>query len=109
MILAAVTHCATVKYCWTVQTAGNAQCRRTLTMCDCEVNVDAILPFDELAVLANTGKLRPDVAVKLALERHESVDAARRHTVQPVAYAEDVAALDRAERRLEGKGRGKRK
>ena len=86
-----------------------AQRRRTLTMHDWEDKLDAFLQFNEREVLTHAGKLRADVAEKLALERYESFDAARREATRLAADAEDMAALEQAERALEGKGRGKKK
>ena len=82
---------------------------RTLTMRDWEDKLDAFLQFNEREVLTHAGKLRADVAEKLALERYESFDAARREAARLAADAEDMAALEQAERQLEGKGRGKKK
>ncbi|MBI2802472.1 MAG: virulence RhuM family protein [Gammaproteobacteria bacterium] len=86
-----------------------AQRRRTLTMRDWEDKLDAFLQFNEREVLTHAGKLRADVAEKLVLERYESFDAARREAARLAADAEDMAALEQAERQLEGKGRGKKK
>ncbi|MCL4778867.1 MAG: virulence RhuM family protein [Gammaproteobacteria bacterium] len=86
-----------------------AQRRCTLTMLDWEDKLDAFLQFNEREVLTHAGKLRADVAEKLALERYESFDAARREAARLAADAVDMAALEKAERQLEGKGRGKRK
>ncbi len=58
---------------------------------------------------AHAGTLRADVAEKLALERYERFDAARREAAKLAADAEDLAALEQSERQLEGKGRGKNK
>lgn len=85
-----------------------AKRRRTLTMRDWEDKLDAFLKFNEREVLTHAGKLRADVAEKLALERYESFDAARREAVRLEADAEDMAALEQTERQLEGKGRGKK-
>lgn len=81
----------------------------TLTMRDWEDKLDAFLQFNEREVLTHAGKLRADVAEKLALERYESFDAARGKAARLTADAEDMAALENAERKLEGKGRGKKK
>jgi len=81
----------------------------TLTLRDWEDKRDAFLQFNEREVLTHAGKLRADVAEKLALERYESFDAARREAARLAADAEDLAALERAERQLEGKGQGKKK
>ena len=86
-----------------------AQRRRTLTMRDWEDKLDAFLQFNEREVLTHAGKLRADVAEKLVLERYESFDAARREAARLAANAEDMAALEQAERQLEGKERGKKK
>lgn len=86
-----------------------AQRRRTLTMRDWEDKLDAFLQFNEREVLTHAGKLRADVAEKLARERYESFDAARREAARLAADAEDMAALERTERQLEGQGRGKKK
>ncbi len=86
-----------------------AQRRRTLTMRDWEDKLDAFLQFNEREVLTHAGKLRSDVAEKLALARYERFDAARREAVRLAADAEDMETLERAERQLEGKRRGKKK
>ncbi|MBK1731457.1 virulence RhuM family protein [Thiococcus pfennigii] len=86
-----------------------ARRRKTMTMRDWEDKLDAFLRFNEREVLTHAGRLRADVAEKLALERYESFDAARREAARLAADAEDMAALEKAERQLEGKGRGKKK
>jgi len=86
-----------------------AQRRKTLTMRDWEDKLDAFLQFNEREVLTHAGKLRADVAEKLALERYDSFDAARCEAVRLAADADDMEALKNAERKLEGKGRGKKK
>lgn len=86
-----------------------AQRRRTLSMRDWEDKLDAFLQFNEREVLTHAGKLRADVAEKLALERYESFDAARREAARLAADAEDMEELERAERQLADKGRGRRK
>ncbi|MBK1700283.1 virulence RhuM family protein [Thiococcus pfennigii] len=86
-----------------------AKRRKTMTMRDWEGKLDAFLRFNEREVLTRAGKLRADVAEKLVLERYESFDAARREAARLAADAEDMEALENAERQLEGKGRGKKK
>lgn len=86
-----------------------ARRRKTMTMRDWEDKLDAFLSFNERDVLTHAGKLRADVAEKLALERYERFDAARREAERLAADAEDMAALEQAERQLEGKGRGRKK
>lgn len=85
-----------------------AQRRKTLTMRDWEDKLDAFLQFNEREVLTHAGKLRADVAERLALERYESFDVARREAARVAADAEDMEALEDVERQLEGKGRGRK-
>jgi hypothetical protein len=86
-----------------------AQRRRSLTMRDWEDKLDAFLQFNEREVLTHAGKLRADVAEKLALERYRSFDVARHAAERVAADAEDMASLEQTERQLEGKGREKKK
>lgn len=83
--------------------------RRTLTMRDWEDKLDAFLEFNDREVLTHAGKLRADVAAKLALERYESFDAARREAERRAADDEDMAALEETERALGRNGREKKK
>jgi hypothetical protein len=85
-----------------------ARRRRTLSMRDWEDKLDAFLQFNERDVLAHAGKVRAEVAEKLALERYETFDAERRGAARLAADAEDLISLERAERSLEQKGRGGR-
>lgn len=86
-----------------------AQRRKTLTMRDWEDKLDAFLQFNEREVLTHAGRLRADVAEKLALERYDTFDAARREAERLAADTEDMEELENAERQLEGEGRGKKK
>lgn len=86
-----------------------ARRRRTMTMDDWDDKLDAFLQFNEREVLTHAGKLRADVAEKLALERYESFDATRREAARLAADAVDMAALEQTERTLESKERGKKK
>ena len=83
--------------------------RKTVTMQEWADKLDAFLSFNEHDVLTHAGKLRAEVAEKLALERYETFDAARREAAKLAADAEDVQALEQVERRLEEKGRGTKK
>jgi hypothetical protein len=77
-------------------------------MSDWEDKLDDFLQFNEREVLTHAGKLRADVAEKLALERYESFDAARREAARLAADEQDIADLERAQQQLEGKKRGKK-
>ncbi len=82
-----------------------AQRRKTMTMHEWADKLDAFLSFNERDVLTHAGKLRADVAERLALERYETFDTARREEARLAADQEDVAALEQVERKLEDKGR----
>jgi hypothetical protein len=82
--------------------------RKTVTMQEWANKLDAFLSFNERDVLTHAGKLRADVAEKLAVERYETYDTARREAERLAADREDVAALERVEQKLEGKGRRKK-
>ncbi|MDZ4349515.1 MAG: RhuM family protein, partial [Xanthomonadaceae bacterium] len=60
----------------------------TLIMRDWEDTLDAFLQFNEREVLTHAGKLRADVAEKLARERYESFDAARRDAARLAAVTD---------------------
>ncbi len=86
-----------------------AKRRKTMTMGDWADKLDAFLSFNEREVLTHAGKLRADVAEKLALERYETFDTARREAERLAADREDLAALERVEHTLESKGGEKKK
>jgi hypothetical protein len=86
-----------------------AKRRKTMTMGDWADKLDAFLSFNEREVLTHAGKLRADVVEKLALERYETFDTARREAERLAADREDVAALERVEHKLESKGGEKKK
>ncbi len=81
-----------------------AQRRRTLTMRDWEDKLDAFLQFNDREVLTHGGKLRADLVEKLAQERYDSFDAARREAAQLAADAEDIVELEQLEKALEEMG-----
>lgn len=86
-----------------------ARRRKTMTMGEWEEKLDAFLTFTEREVLTHAGKLRAAVVEKLAQDRYEVFDASRREAARLAADAEDMAALERAERQLEGNSRKKEK
>ncbi len=83
-----------------------ARRRKSMTMGDWDQKLDAFLQFNEREVLTHAGKLRADVAEKLARERYESFDTARREAARLAADAEDMAVLDETRKQLEGKAGG---
>ena len=86
-----------------------ARRRRVMAMNDWEEKLDAFLRFNEREVLKHAGSLRADVAEALALERYEAFDAARREAGRLAADAEDIAALEDVERKLDPRERGPKK
>jgi hypothetical protein len=86
-----------------------ARRRRTMSMHEWEEKLDAFLQFNEREVLTHAGKLRAEVAEKLALERYETFDAARRATARICADAEDIGALELVEREIDKASAGKPK
>jgi hypothetical protein len=75
-----------------------AKRRKTLTMREWEDKLGAFLSFNERDVLTHAGKIRADVAEKLALERYEQFDMARREAERVTADKVDMAALERFEK-----------
>ncbi|UZD55213.1 virulence RhuM family protein [Caldimonas aquatica] len=86
-----------------------ARRRKPMTMREWEDKLDAFLQFNERDVLTHAGKISAQVAERLALERYETFDAARREAARLGADAEDMEALEQVGRTLEDKGRGKKK
>ena len=71
-----------------------ARRRKAMTMADWAARLDAFLTFNEREVLSHAGKLRAEVAEKLALERYERFDAERREAQRLVADADDLKTLE---------------
>lgn len=86
-----------------------AKRRKQMTMADWEARLDAFLSFNEREVLTHAGKLRAEVAEKLALEHYEQFDSARRDAERLAADKDDVAALEQVEHSLQAKGQGNKK
>jgi len=84
-----------------------ARRRKTMTMAEWEDKLDAFLAFNEREVLTHAGKLRAEVAEKLALERYAEFDAHRREAERLAADEEDLRQLAEIERALP-KNKGKR-
>ena len=84
-----------------------ARRRKTMTMAEWEEKLDAFLAFNEREVLTHAGKLRAEVAEKLALERYAEFDAHRREAERLAADEEDLRQLAEIERALP-KNKGKR-
>ncbi len=71
-----------------------ARRRKAMTMTDWAARLDAFLTFNEREVLSHAGKLRAEVAEKLALERYERFAAERREAQRLAADADDLKTLE---------------
>jgi len=83
-----------------------AKRRRPVTMAEWSEKLDAFLSFNERDVLTHAGRLRMDVAQKLAVERFEAFDAKRRAGEALAADEADIAELEEIEKAV-AKGRKK--
>ncbi len=68
--------------------------------------LDSFLSFNERNVLTHAGKLRMDVAQKLAADRYDDFDAKRKEFDAIAADAEDIETLENLAKDLEGKTGG---
>lgn len=71
-----------------------AKRRATVTMAAWSEKLDAFLSFNDRDVLTHAGKLQADVAKRLAEERFDTFDAARRQSEAESADADDFAAIE---------------
>lgn len=72
-----------------------AEQRKTMTMSEWEDRLDAFLQFNERDVLKHAGKIRADVAERLALDRYAQFDANRREAERLADDVADAEALER--------------
>lgn len=77
-----------------------AKRRKTMTMKEWEEKLDAFLSFNERDILTHAGKLRADVAERLAHERYEIFDAHRREAARVAADVEDAEIIDELEQQI---------
>ena len=71
-----------------------ARRRKSMTMADWASRLDAFLSFNEREVLTHAGKLRAEIAEKLAQERYETFAAGRRQEALGLADADDLQTLE---------------
>lgn len=83
-----------------------AKRRRAVTMAEWADKLDAFLSFNERDVLTHAGRLRMDVAQKLAVERFEVFDANRRAAEALAADEADIAQLEEMEKVAKGRKKG---
>lgn len=85
-----------------------AKRRQPVSMAEWADKLDAFLSFNERDVLTHAGKLRMDVAQKLAAERFETFDAKRRAVEAAAADEGDIAELEDLENRISPQKKGGR-
>ena len=83
-----------------------ARRRRPVTMAEWADKLDAFLSFNERDVLTHAGRLRMDVAQKLAAERFEVFDANRRAAEALAADEADIAQLEEMEKTAKARKKG---
>jgi hypothetical protein len=83
-----------------------ARRRRPVAMAEWADKLDAFLSFNERDVLTHAGRLRMDVAQKLAVERFEVFDANRRAAEALAADEADIAQLEEMEKAAKGRKKG---
>lgn len=83
-----------------------ARRRRPVSMAEWADKLDAFLSFNERDVLTHAGRLRMDVAQKLAVERFEVFDANRRAADALAADEADIAQLEELEKAAKGRKKG---
>lgn len=85
-----------------------ARRRRPVAMAEWADKLDAFLSFNERDVLTHAGRLRMEVAQKLAVERFEVFDANRRAAEALAADEADIAQLEEMEKAAKERKKGGR-
>lgn len=68
--------------------------KQTVSMAQWADKLDAFLKFNERDLLTHAGKVKMEVAQKLATDRYEEFDAKRKETEAQAADEEDIRALE---------------
>ena len=77
-----------------------ARLRKTVTMEQWSDKLDAFLEFNEQELLTHAGKVKAEVAKKIAKERYEEFDSNRKKSDALAADEEDLKELEEIEKRL---------
>lgn len=83
-----------------------AQKRKTISMDGWADKLDAFLEFNERDLLTHAGKLKMEVAQKLAAERYDEFDTKRKEAEAIAADEEDIKELETLEKKLTKRGGG---
>jgi hypothetical protein len=74
--------------------------RKTVTMEQWSDKLDSFLEFNEQEVLNHAGKVKAEVAKKIAKERYDEFDSNRKKSEALAADEEDLKELEEIEKRL---------
>ena len=85
-----------------------AKIRRTVTMAEWDEKLDAFLSFNERDLLTHAGRIRMDVAKKLATSRFEVFDTMRRDEEALASDEADFEELEQVAEALKVREKGKR-
>jgi hypothetical protein len=77
-----------------------ARRRKTVTMEQWSEKLDAFLKFNEHALLTHAGKIKAEVAKKIAEERYEAFDKKRKKEEALASDREDIRELEELEKKL---------
>ena len=80
-----------------------AKRRKAMTMDDWSEKLDAFISFNERELLTHAGKISADIADKLALERYDEFDTARKAQEAIEADMEDIKELEAIEKQSQKK------
>ena len=80
-----------------------ARLRKTVTMAEWSDKLDAFLTFNEHELLTNAGKIKAEVAQRIAEERYEAFDAKRKEQAAITADEADIQELEKLEQELKTK------
>ncbi|NKB53210.1 MAG: hydroxyacid dehydrogenase [Boseongicola sp.] len=83
-----------------------ARKRKTISMDGWADKLDAFLEFNERDLLTHAGKLKMEVAQKLAAERYDEFDTKRKEAEAIAADEEDIKELETLEKKLTKRGGG---
>ena len=79
---------------------SQARHRKTVSMQQWSEKLDAFLSFNEQELLTHAGKIKAEVAKKLAEERYDEYDRKRKQIKALEADKEDIKELERIEKQL---------
>ena len=77
-----------------------ARKRRTVTMVQWADKLDSFLEFNEQEILTNAGKVKAEVAKKIAEDRYDEFDNKRKKTEALEADEEDLREIEKLEKKL---------